>query len=179
MSEAQSNLAEKLKESEETIKKLSENLSLKENEIKEHVNLIQRIQADFQNYMKQAEKERRKAIESSCDNLLLQIADICENLEKAVNSIPPASDNKKTIKGLTAVLRQAQKIAEDNGVKKIKTTGAHFDASKHEVVETIESHEKPENTIAEEIQSGYTIKDRLIRPAKVIVTKKKEVGENA
>jgi molecular chaperone GrpE len=166
-------MAKKTKELEGRIRELEGALSKKEVELKENVSLMQRLQADFQNYMKHSEKERQKHAEKACDELLLEVVSVCENMELALRSIPQTDGNTKTIKGLNAVLRQTQKLLHDRGVRRIESLGACFDPAKHEAVDAIEEEGMPENSVVGEIQSGYLVRDRLLRPAKVIVARKK------
>ncbi|MCX6694812.1 MAG: nucleotide exchange factor GrpE [Candidatus Altiarchaeota archaeon] len=157
------------------IEELTKKLLEKEKELEESIKLLQRTQADFQNYMKHSEKERHGLAESSCDDMIINTIEVYENMEAAVNSIPQTEECKKTLNGLNAVMRKMRKMLGDKGVLKIDSVGAKFDSSRHEAVESVERDDKPDHTIIEEIQSGYTIKNRLLRPAKVIVSIRKEV----
>jgi len=164
---------------EENTRQTPQKPSAEENKAQEYLALLQRTQADFQNYMRNAEKERQRLREVSSDDMILAIIEINENIEAAQKTIKATNENKRTVDGINAVLRQIQKILLEKGVQRIPSVGSAFDASLHESLEGVESKEKPENTIIEEVQSGYTVNGRLLRPAKVIVTKKQEVDANA
>ena len=164
-----------LKEREAKIKELGEKLSSVENEVKEHVTLLQRLQADFQNYMKQAEKERKRSGEKAREELVLKFINVCENMENAIKALPRDTD-RKTAEGLKAVERQMKKVFGEEGVVKIKSVGEVFDPSRHDAAGTVDSKDKPEGTIIEEVLSGYTMNNNVLRHAKVIVSRK-EVGK--
>jgi len=164
------------KESEERIRDLESKVSAKEQEVNDYLNLLQRTQADFQNYMKQSVKERQKLVESACDGLILELIEVEGNIEAALKSMPTADENKSTV-GLQGVLRQIQKVLDDRGVRRIGSVGLPFDHGMHDAVGVVKAVDKQEDTIVEEVQSGFMIRGRLLRPAKVVVSKK-EVEEN-
>jgi len=166
-------LEKKLNASEERARELELALSKKEDELKENVSLLQRTHADFQNYMKHAEKERNRHAEKAVDDLLLAVIEVHENLGRAIEAMQATEAHHKTRGGISAVARQLAKLLEERGVRRVESIGSAFNPGCHEAVEALESSGKPENTVIEEVQSGYTVNNRLLRPAKVIVAKKK------
>ena len=170
-------LENKLKAGEDRSKYLEVRLSKKEDELRENVALLQRTHADFQNYMKQVEKEGRGKGNALCNDLLVGLIDVEESLETAVKSVPKNDGNKRTVDGLNGLLKHIRKLLDERGVRKISSVGSLLDPKLHEAIEAVESEGKPEGMILEEIQSGYTINDTILRPAKVVVAKNKEVDE--
>jgi len=144
----------KMKKNEETEKQL--------NEYKE---LLQRLQAEFENYRKRVEEEKQNIVKFSCQNLIENLLDVLDNFDLAFKN----TENKESfIKGVELVYSQFYSILEKEGLKKIKTEGK-FNPEFHEAL--MKQGEGDE--ILEELQPGYILNDKVIRPAKVKMGGKK------
>ncbi len=130
----------------------------------------QRTQADFQNYRRQVEEDRKKLIKMANSDLILEILPVLDNFQLAAKHVPEAIENDNWVIGIKQIERQLEQILENNGLNKIETVGKQFDPNFHEAVEHVES-DQPEGEIVEEVHSGYAFDGLVLRPAKVKVSK--------
>jgi molecular chaperone GrpE len=131
----------------------------------------QRARADFLNYKKEEIKRLKEIIEYSSEELILKILPILDNLEKAETQIPLDFKDNEWVKGISQVKDQLQDSLKKEGVEEIKTIGERFDPNFHEALEKVEMKNKEVGKIIKEIQKGYTLNNKVIRPAKVKITK--------
>jgi len=148
------------------IKKLEENMHKLKNEINEKNDKYLRTLADFQNYQKRIEKELQDQKEEIKKKYLLQLLDLTELLKKAYEDPDPKP-------GLKLLLENMNKFLENEGIIYIDCKGKPFDYQLHNAVSTIEQSECVDGTILDEIKKGYLVGEKLLRPAHVIVAKKK------
>jgi len=156
---------------EDLKKKLEECQKLKD----EYLAGWKRERADLLNY-KKGELERVGELIKYADvGIILKILPILDNFEIAVKEVESMkSEDMKIediIKGFLQIKNQFQDFLREQGVAEIKSVGERFDPNLHEVVEEVEVNDKEHGIIIEEIQKGYKIQDRLLRPAKVRVSK--------
>jgi len=152
---------------EELKKKLEECQKLKD----EYLAGWQRERADFLNY-KKGELERIGEIIKYGDlGLILKILPIADNFELAEKRLPENLKNDESIKGILQIKNQILDFLKNQGVEEIKSVGEKFDPNFHEVIEEVEVKDKESGIIIEEIQKGYKINGRLLRPAKVKISK--------
>jgi molecular chaperone GrpE len=128
-----------------------------------------RTAADFENYKKRKEGETKEMLEFAKEVTVYKLMPSLQSLEQVLNFAPQDERYKDWLTGLRATIVQLEKTMEELGVKKIKTVGEKFDHALHEAVEEKEG-EEPEKII-KEIQPGFTLNDRVIIPAKVVVGK--------
>ncbi len=119
---------------------------------------LQRVQADFENYIKRVEKEKEQLKLHAKGELLLKLIRIKEDFERAVK------DTKDT--GVIMIHKQLKKVLEEERITEIEAVGKDLDYELHDVVKTVESED---NKIIEEIQKGYMLGDRVLRTSKVIL----------
>lgn len=136
----------------------------------EYLDSLQRLQAEFDNYKKRVDKEKADLIEYANTNLISQLIDVMENLERGVVSAKDSDDIESVVKGMEMVCIQLKGILESKGLKPIEAEGKKFDTCYHEAMMKTPSDEYPNNTVIEEFQKGYKIKDRVIRYSKVRVS---------
>ncbi|MCX8082802.1 MAG: nucleotide exchange factor GrpE [bacterium] len=157
--------AKKVKELEKNLKKMEEDITLLKDK-------YIRILADFDNYKKRVEKEKQDIFKFGTENLILQLLpfdDIFESVLKQMENNPSPDIIHK---GVEMLKREFTKFLEGIGVKKIDTKGTLFNPEIHEASEIVETDEYKEGEIIEEIRSGYSFHNRVIRPALVKVSKK-------
>jgi len=131
----------------------------------------QRERADFLNY-KKGELERIGEIIKYGDlGLILKILPILDNFEVAEKKLPENLKNDDNVKGILQLKNQILDFLKNQGVEEIKSIGEKFDPNFHEAVEEVEIKDKEPGTIIEEIQKGYKINGRLLRPARVKISK--------
>lgn len=139
------------------------------------------VAADFDNYKKRTAREREEHQKFAQSSLLKEVLPVLDNLERALAALKgheqeatPAFAALK--QGVDMVLKQFQAVLERHGVTRIETVGKPFDPRVHEVMMQVESSDHPEDTVLDELQGGYMIHDRVLRPARVRVTKKPDAG---
>ena len=131
----------------------------------------QRERADFLNY-KKGELERIGEIIKYGDlGLILKILPILDNFEIAEKKLPENLKNDDNVKGILQLKNQILDFLKNQGVEEIKSIGEKFDPNFHEAVEEVEIKDKEPGIVVEEIQKGYKINGRLLRPARVKISK--------
>lgn len=130
--------------------------------------------ADFDNYKKRALKEKEEFLKFSQASLLKEFLVVVDNLERAVAAIPAEDQDKGLLvlkQGVEMTLKQFRSVLEKHGVSKVKTVGEKFDPRLHEVMFQEETDKFPDETVMEELQSGYQLNERVLRPALVKVAR--------
>ncbi len=134
-----------------------------------------RLLAEMENLRKRFDKEKKELIKYGTAGLVREILSPGDNLERALTAIPKdeklSSSVKNLIEGLKMVQKEFNSILEKNGVKKINSINKKFDHNFHQAMMEVEKDDVEEGTIVEEIQTGYTMHDRLLRAAMVAVSK--------
>lgn len=131
-----------------------------------------RLHADFENFKKRSAKERQDFLRFANEELIYELIAILDNFERAFASATTQADFKCLHQGVEMILKQMHQLLEKNGVKKIECVGRPFDPAWQEAVAHIETDKYPENIVVEEMQKGYLLGERLIRPAIVKVAQK-------
>ena len=133
-----------------------------------------RIQADFENRRKRQDKEKADFLKFANEGLITELLRVMDDFERAIDSAKNTNDAKVLLQGIEMVRRDFVDILKDSGLKVIDPVGEPFDPEKHEAVEHIEDDEHPGNTILEVLRKGYELNGKVLRPAAVKVSKKKE-----
>lgn len=128
---------------------------------------LQRLQADFENFRKRNAKERVELLNSANSELVGSLLPVLDNFQRALNS----QEGSKFKEGIEMIIKQFKDILEREGLKEIDCLNQPFDPNFHEAVIQVEEDDKPENTVVEVLQTGYTFKDKVLRPAMVKVNK--------
>ncbi|MFH1053052.1 MAG: nucleotide exchange factor GrpE [Candidatus Woesearchaeota archaeon] len=137
-------------------------------QVQELTNLLQRVQADFENYKKRTDEEKTTLCKYASEELLMKILPIVDHFELALNH----KDNKEEfVKGIELIYSQLIEILEKEGLRPIKAIGEKFDPHIHEALMS-EKSEEEDNKIIEEFQKGYKLGEKIIRHSKVKVAKK-------
>ncbi|KZX16705.1 protein GrpE [Methanobrevibacter cuticularis] len=167
--EESANIKKSLEKKDEELANMKKNLEKKDEELAEYVSHLQRLQADFENFKKQNEKQKQDIIRFANENLIINILDIYEDLERALEN---SKDEKSLIDGVELIYSKMKSTLEKEGLCEIPTKGEKFDPFKHEALmaEASEDHENGE--IIDELMKGYTLKDKVIKYSKVRVCKK-------
>lgn len=166
-----------VKEKEEKIVSLkeSEYLKLKEEEkkAKEYWDRLLRLQADFENMRKRLEREKEDFIKFANEGIILELLNILDDLERTVELAQSQhQDLTSFLKGVEMILAHLYEMLKEYGLRPIEAKGKIFDPVYHEALMQIEKDDLPENTVIEELQKGYLLGDKVIRTAKVKVSKK-------
>ena len=158
-----------VEESEDEITKLNKTLEEKDEEIIELKSHIQRLQADFDNFRKQNDKQKQDLIRYANEGLIVKFIDVYEDMERALEN----STNEEEIReGLELIYSKMKNTLEKEGVEEIPAVGEKFDPFKHEALLTVDSPDHENNEIVDELMKGYTLKDKVIKYSKVRVCKK-------
>ena len=143
-------------------------LAVERDEMKDR---LLRVAAEFENWKKRARKEQTDAVTSARESVLRDILEVVDNLERAAGAQSNgAVDGAAVMKGVSLVLRLFQQKLERYEVKPFEVAGQPFDPRVHEAVSRIESVDVPSGAVAAELQKGYRIGERLLRPALVSVS---------
>jgi molecular chaperone GrpE len=145
-----------------------------ESELAEAQQQILYAQAETQNVRRRLEKDAQDARAYGATNFARDILSVADNLSRALDAIPAAmredEANKGLVTGLEATQRELLAVFERNGITRIVAVGQPLDPNKHQAMIELPSEEAP-GTIVQEMQAGYMIKERLLRPAMVAVAK--------
>lgn len=131
----------------------------------------QRARADFLNYKKEEMERIGELLKYGNEEFVLKILPILDNFEIAEKKLPEDLKKDDNVKGLLMPKSQLQDFLKSQGLEEIKSIGEKFDPNFHEIVEGVEMKDKESGIIIEEIQKGYTINGRLLRPAKIKISK--------
>ena len=131
----------------------------------------QRARADFLNYKKEEMERIKEILKYGNENLISKILPILDNFEKAEKEMPDDKKNDKLLEGILQIKTQFQDFLKNHGIEEIKTIGEKFDPNFQEVVQEIEKSDCESGTVIEETQKGYLLNGKVIRPAKVKISK--------
>lgn len=134
--------------------------------------LYLRARADLENYRKRAQREKEDLSRFANENLLREVLPVVDNLERALeHARQDDGGNGGLLQGVEMTLGQLQRVLDKFGVTPLRSVGEPFDPARHEALGQVESTEHPPNTVVQELQRGYLLNDRLLRPAMVMVAK--------
>jgi len=163
---------------EDPIKELEAKLEAKEKEAAETYDRLLRASAEFDNYKKRSSREMEEFRKFANQALIKEMLSVVDNLELALNSTNDhKAIDKDLLQGLEMTHREILKVFERFNVKPIDARGQPFDPTFHEAVMQEETNDSPKNTVINELQRGYMIHDRLLRPSMVVVAKPKESSD--
>jgi molecular chaperone GrpE len=133
-----------------------------------------RLTADFDNYKKRATRERQDAIKFANESLLEKLVPVLDNLEMALAAAAssPTGTVESLKKGVEMIGTQLRSVLTESGLEEIDAAQKPFDPNWHQAVSQQESAELPEGHVLQQLRKGYKLRDRLIRPATVVVAKK-------
>jgi len=141
---------------------------------KEHWDTLLRTTADFENFKKRAARERQDAVKFANESLLQKLIPILDTFDMALTAATNAKEGtaQSLQTGVSMILSQFRNTLTEAGLEEIDATGKPFDPNFHEAVSQQETADVPEGHVAQQLRRGYKLKDRLLRPATVIVAKK-------
>lgn len=143
-------------------------LEIKENEIADLENKLARLQADFQNYKKRSDREREQSVSYGVEAVILDLLPVVDNFQRAILTCEDKTNG--FYQGVEMIEKQLLDLLSSNSVQEIPALGEKFDPNLHHAVSVVESDIDSE-TVIEVLQKGYIFKDKVIRPAIVIVSK--------
>jgi molecular chaperone GrpE len=160
---------------DDPIKELEAKLEAKEKEAGETYDRLLRASAEFDNYKKRSSREMEEFRKFANQSLIKEMLSVVDNLELAMNSTDGhKAIDKDLLQGLEMTHKEILRVFDKFNVKPIDAKGQPFDPTFHEAVMQEETDDSPKNTVINELQRGYMIHDRLLRPSMVVVAKPKE-----
>jgi len=155
-----------------------EELRAKAAKADEHWDRLLRTAADLENYRKRAARERLEATRSAQESVLSKLLPVLDNFDMALaaanNSQAGAADALKV--GVMMISQQLRQALIETGLEEVDAAGQAFDPRWHEAVSQQECADVPEGRVVQQLRKGYKFRDRLLRPASVVVAKKPEVS---
>ncbi len=132
-----------------------------------------RTTADLENFKKRAAREKQDAIKFANESLLEKFIPILDNFEMALAAASAANTSVESLQaGVNMIQQQLRSAMSNAGLEEIEATGKPFDPNLHEAISQQESSDAPEGQVLQQVRKGYKLRERLLRPASVIVAKK-------
>lgn len=150
---------------------LKQEIAKKDATIADYTDHLKRLQAEFENYCKRVEKERKEVAGFASEKLIVKLLLVIDDFERALAQLKNVPEETK--KGIEMIFKNLHKIMDEEKVVPIKAVGEKFDPYKHEVLMQAES-DKPDDIILEELQKGYTMNGKVIRYSKIKISKHAE-----
>ena len=130
-----------------------------------------RALADFDNTRKRLERDRDASMQFAAERIVTSLLPILDSFEHAIKAMEQAPQPASTLEGVKLIHRQLLDLLEKEGVQRIAAIGKPFDHHRHEAVQQVETCDAADNTIVEEVQAGYMLRNKMIRPSLVKVAK--------
>ena len=131
---------------------------------------LQRLQADYDNYRKRMTERFEEVNRFASEGIVLRLLDVYDNLERAMQ-VDFSANPESAKDGVKAIHKQLDKLLKKEEVRPIESTGKEFDPYYQHAVSSTHNPEKPDNHVVEELQKGYMIREKVLRPALVVVNR--------
>jgi len=151
------------------MEELRNQLLAAEQEAAENKQGWQRIAADFQNYKRRTEQDREQMYGLANEALLNKLLTIADDFDRAIEHMPPEMADVGWVGGIAAIDRKLRLLLDSEGLVPIEAVGKPFNPHEHEAVTQETTTAVPDGTVTQELQRGYRIRDRVLRPAMVAV----------
>lgn len=142
-----------------------------QNDLERFRDLALRSQADFDNFRKRAAREKEDAVKYANAAMLERLIPILDNFELGLNAVRRTEENSPILSGMDMVAKQLNDFLLQQGVEPIPAEGAKFDPNVHEAVAQEANDDVEEGHIVRQLRKGFKLRDRLLRPATVVVSK--------
>ncbi|WP_211745509.1 nucleotide exchange factor GrpE [Paenibacillus sp. Marseille-Q4541] len=129
-----------------------------------------RTQADFDNFRRRTQKEKEDLAKYATTKLITELVPVIDNFERAMTTADTNADADSFIKGVSMIFRQLDGVLQAEGLTVMQTVGEPFNPEYHQAIMQVESDEYEEGIVVEEVQKGYMMKDKVLRPAMVKVS---------
>jgi len=129
-----------------------------------------RAQADFDNFRRRTQKEKEELAKYASAQLITELIPVIDNFERAMATKPENPELESFSKGVDMIFRQLSDVLKNTGLTPMEAVGQPFNPEFHQAVMQVESDEYEEGIVVEELQKGYVLKDKVIRPAMVKVS---------
>lgn len=148
----------------------SAKLALIKAELEAKDNQLKRMAADFDNFRRRQALEREELLKNGCKDLITDLLPVLDNFERALAASRDAKDVSSVISGIEMIQKQLLDSFTKNGVEIIQALDNIFDPNYHEAVQQLVDDSKPDQTVINELQKGYTLNGKVIRPSMVVVS---------
>lgn len=155
--------------SEPTVEELKAQLETAKALAAEHLASFQRTAADFANFKRRTSEDRERELGLASELLLRKLLAVADDFDRALEAMPPDLKGVSWIEGIVLVDRKLRALLESEGVTAIEAVGRTFDPREHEAIASLPGTGKPDGEIVAEVQRGYRVRDRVLRPALVAV----------
>jgi molecular chaperone GrpE len=150
-----------------------------EEKIKQLEDRYLRLAAEFDNYKKRTSRQFEDVVRNANETLLVQLLEVVDNFHRAIEAVPSgrrAEDFEALLKGMELIYQHFNELLKKAGVERIKAVGEKFDPSWHDAMMQIDSDKYPEGVVAQELSAGYKLHGKVIRHARVAVSRGKGGG---
>ena len=151
----------------------------KDKEIAELKDKYLRTLAESENARRRIRQQSEDSVRVQKENLVRDLLPIVDNLERAVDAAKDATDGKSIVEGVRMVLASLMDFLKTNGVRPMASVGEQFDPNRHEAADQVAHPTHPPNTVVDEFHRGYLMNDKVLRPARVVVSKGDGNGRKA
>ena len=156
---------------EDTVAELQDKLTQALDETTVHKEQYLRTLADMENLRKRTQRDKEDLAKYANENILREILPVIDNLERAVEHVEQAGNEDGLLEGVQMTLTQFSQLLNKFGVESVDAIGQPFDPAYHQAMGQLESEEQPVNTVVQQMQKGYQLNKRLLRPAFVMLAK--------
>lgn len=139
-------------------------------EVLEHQQRTLRVQADFDNFRRRTQKEKEDLGKYASSKLITELLPVIDNFERALQASEENPEFESFSKGVNMIFRQLESVLATEGLTAMKSVGELFNPEYHQAIMQVESDEYEEGIVVEEVQKGYMLKDKVLRPAMVKVS---------
>ncbi|MDO5707372.1 MAG: nucleotide exchange factor GrpE [Andreesenia angusta] len=165
-------IKDNMEEEKEDIDEESTELDELKKELEEKNNRVLRLQADFDNYRKRVEKEKMEIVKFASADLVEKLLPVLDNFDRAVEEeMKNGNEDDGFLEGVKLIQKQLLNVLDTEDVKEIEAINKPFDPNYHNAIQMVESDDHDSNIVTEVFQKGYQMKDRVIRPSMVVVSK--------
>ncbi|MFB5677243.1 nucleotide exchange factor GrpE [Paenibacillus terreus] len=139
-------------------------------ELEEQQQRLLRVQADYDNFRRRTQKEKEELAKYASMKLVTELVPVVDNFERALATAPQGAEAESFAKGVGMIFRQLEGVLSAEGVTAMEAVGKPFNPEFHQAIMQVESEEYEEGIVVEEVQKGYMLKDKVLRPAMVKVS---------
>lgn len=156
--------------SAESVEELKARIEALSAQSEEYMQRLARSQADFDNFRKRTIREKEELGKYASSKLIAELIPVIDNFGRALDTRPEGEASESFVKGVEMIYRQFDSVLQAEGLTTMETVGQPFNPEFHQAVMQVESDEHEEGIVVEELQKGYMLKDKVLRPAMVKVS---------
>ena len=151
------------------IEQLKSELGAARGKAEEYLAALQRERAEFTNFRRRTSEEREQWLGLASESLIRKVLAIADDFDRAIEAMPPELAENAWAQGVAAIDRKLRQLLESEGVVALESVGKPFDPREHEAISNVPGTGRPVGEVVAEIQRGYSLRDRVLRPALVAV----------